>query len=848
MLAPRHIAILLVLLPAILMAQSVEGLLTRLGNTPDGPEQLALLARIARTYAQQKNWEEAADLAAMGASEARDQDLPAFGAEFELVLAELAQVNGDQEEALAHALRAVTYAVEADGGVQARCRIFLANTYMGAGVPTKALDYAQQALATGALSEVDKRAVMMLRTRALLAMNDDAGADSSITEATDLARKAGDDDQLRECLGQRVAQCYQRKDLAGAIAAETERLELVNGKERGIVLNNLGELYAQTGAFNKAHELYGEAATWLGTDPDLYGRTLMNSAITYGRQKQFSSAEATIENAIGIIGGRGSGEDLSQAFQVKAGILLLAGRFSEAMNTGRQALDEAQRTSNAEDELSALDLLSRIAQERGALVEKQQYDMRFANLSYELTTQEGLRSRIRSEREYALHRQERDISVMAASEQRERLRAREAVLAAENQANQFSLLVTDQELKDSQLREGELAREKAQQELRLLQNAMADERQRSELQQLQGERTVQMLQLNKLDLERKQKETGMAMLKRQNELLEKESALKAAGQKRDRLINRFALGAVALLTCTAAFFFWVFRKVKVKNRVIRTQVKKIEVINAQLSDKNADLLSSITYAQSIQQAIIPKEQQLQDLLPDSFLYYKPRDIVSGDLPFVRKVGDRVFIATIDCTGHGVPAAMLSFMAYYNINDIISTHKDLKVNDILFMLHHRIQAAVHGQSGNHAMADGMDITLVELDLERKVLWYSGAQNSLLVVRDGECQRIKGDKCSIGDPSGACSTGFNSHRIDLHAKDRVYLYSDGFIHQFGGTNGRKKFSNVQLMKTVSDLAGQSAQHAGVQLSAMHQDWQGDQPQTDDIVLIGFSINQPAAVMAA
>jgi serine phosphatase RsbU (regulator of sigma subunit) len=260
------------------------------------------------------------------------------------------------------------------------------------------------------------------------------------------------------------------------------------------------------------------------------------------------------------------------------------------------------------------------------------------------------------------------------------------------------------------------------------------------------------------------------------------------------------------------------------------------------------MLSSIRAAQKIQQTIIPTEEQLRDALPDSFLFYKPMDIVSGDLPFVRREGERLFIATIDCTGHGVPAAMLSFMAYYNLNDIIGRHKELEVSGILSMLHQRILSTVHGQSMNGTLGDGMDITLVELDLERRVLWYSGAQSSLLFVRDGDCQRIQGDKCSIGDPLGGSAAGFRTHRIDLRPTDHVYLYSDGLVHQFGGPNGRKKLSNARLMKTVSALAEHSALEAGTHLATIYHDWQETQAQTDDIVLIGFSIGRQASVMAA
>ena len=848
MVRARLLLSLLLSMPVVALAQTVEELLTRLGTLPDGQEQLGLLVRITRMRAQEHAFEEAIEFATMGADKARELDLSDQAVEFELVLAECADASGDADAGLAHALRAYSYTSESDKDPRARCALFLAQSYMRQNVPAKAQDFAQQAIATGSLSKQDLRSTLLLRARALLASHDDARALENLQELITSARQGADEQMLLVGLGLRAMLLERTNDIAGALRDEQERLVLATGQDRGIILNNIGELHARHNAHEQAHEYFGEAATWLAIDPDLYGRCLMNSAVSYARQRKFPMAEQTIDNAIQVIGGRGSGDHLADAMMVRAGIMLLSGHFNDAMVAARQALDETRRTQDRERELEAVDLLSRIALEKGALIEKQQYDMRAFNLRQELAVQEELGARIRNERENALHRQERDITTLAGSEQRERLRAREAILAAESQANEFGLLVAEKELQDSRFREGELARDRAQQELVLLQGALARERQDRELSQLHDQSTMQMLELNKLDLERKQKEQSMAMLKRQNELLEKDGELKAAQQERSEIIARSSFVAVGLLAAVAAFFFWVMRKVKGKNRLIHTQVKQIEVINTQLTDKNADLLSSINYAHNIQRVIIPTEDELRALLPDSFLYYRPRDIVSGDLPFVRKVGNRLFIATIDCTGHGVPAAMLSFMAYYNLNDIISTHKEFGVQDILYLLHQRIQAAVHDQTDGHAMSDGMDITLVELDMDGKTLWYSGAQNSLLYVRDGECHRIRGNKCSIGDPTGECSTGFRAHRLDLRASDRVYLYSDGLIHQFGGANGRKKFSNAQLMATVAALADRDAQDIGTVLKDAHRTWQGEEEQTDDIVLMGFSINQLVAAKAA
>lgn len=837
----RTLLITALLAAASLRAQTPEELLADLSALPDGPERLALLARVTRLAAAQKDWEEVLDLAGLGADKARELDLPEPCAEFELVMAEAACALNDPDRSLAHALRAHNYSLELDPALHGQCALFLARTYFDEQQLGKAHDYAQQALATRALGRDDQCAAMLLRARSLVAMDDRERGTQVLMDLTAEARQMGDTALLFAALGMHATLATRGGSLPQAISLETERLGSALGKEKGIVLNNLGELHARLGDHQRAHQYFGEAATWLALYPDLYGRTLVNSSVSYAQEGQLDMAEQVITNAILVFGGRGSGRETAQAMLVHSGIQMLGGRFVDAMATARQALDEARRTGSKQDELDALDLMSRIALERGALIEKQQIDARSFQLRQDLALLEGSHTHAQGERSSAMDRQERDISSLIGSEQRERLRAREAILAAENQAKEFGLLVAESQLQEERIQLEAMARVHAQQELNLLQGAMAGERQQVELARLRSESDMQMLRLNKLDLERKQKEQSMAMLKRQYDLLEKESALKAEEQRSARLVTYFSLAAVVVASCTALFFFWIFRKVKGKNRVIKAQVAQIGEINAQLSDKNADLLSSITYAEHIQRSIIPTEQQLRDLLPDSFLYYRPRDIVSGDLPFVRSTAGRVFIATIDCTGHGVPAAMLSFMAYYNLNDIINTHPAFGVNRILGALHERIREAVHGRDRAHAISDGMDITLVELDPRSGILYYSGAQNSLLLVRDGRCERIRGDRCSIGDPSGDLPTGFTIHRLELRTGDRVYLYSDGLIHQFGGAGGRRKFSNGQLASTVLDLAARSAVDAGAEIAGLHQDWQGSTEQTDDIVLIGFSLDK-------
>lgn len=823
--------------------QRVEELITRMSALPEGSEQLALLAQVTKLSVQQRSYEEAAEFAGMGSEKSRELDLMDQAVEFEMILASCADASGDVDRCLTHGLRAFYYCPEEADDLRARCALLLARTYAREGMHSKAHDFAQAVLSLSGIDPADECAALLLRTRALLATQDLDRAAESMDVLLASARRWKNEPLIFQALGMRATLHAHRGDHASAMTDEHARLALAKGVDRGIVLNNLGELYARLDEHEKAHHYFGEAATWLALEPDLYGRCLLNSAISYARQRKLAMAWQVVENTIGVIGGQGSGTGLVEALLVRSGVELLDGMLAEAMATARMAMEEAQRTGKRPKELEALELLARISLEKGALIEKQQYDMKAFALRQELAVQDEMAQRLRNQRENALHRQERDIGSLTGSEQRERLRAREAVLAAEYQAKEFGLLVAEKELQDSRYREETLARERAQQELDLLQGALARERQERELRQLQDDRTVQMLQLNKLDLEKKQKEQSMAMLKRQNELLEKDSALQAAAQERSRFIANGAFVAVALCAAVALFFFWVTRKVKGKNRTIKQQVAQIGEMNGELSRKNADLMSSITYARGIQRTIVPTQQDLDGLLPGGFLFYRPRDVVSGDLPFLLDTPDRVFVAAIDCTGHGVPAAMLSFIAYFNLTEILQNSPRMPLNKVMEELHRRVIARVGRSDDGDGLADGMDVALCGLDKRDGTLHFCGAGIGMLAHAGGSVTRIKGDRRGVGDRSEETPPTYTNHEFPAGSLSRCYLFSDGIIHQFGGADGRRKLSHKLLMERCLEWHDMTGESAAARVTELFDGWKGEQEQTDDALLIGF---EPACLV--
>jgi serine phosphatase RsbU (regulator of sigma subunit) len=736
------------------------------------------------------------------------------------------------------ALEAWSLAREHVPGMADVCRVRLAQVYLDRGLPTKALEHAEGVL-THSPAATD---ALIIKAESLTASGQYREAVSAWTA---LSMTAKDDPSTStRALKGLMRCCMALTDPSNAIGYGKRLLTGYQARgdrfNAGICGNDLGQLVSAEGQHIEALRYFSDAMNDLADSPAHWLVSASNRSAELVYLDRLPEALAELDKVRTRALALGEMTIADRAQLLLAAALLLDGRSMDALEKARAAQVSALGRGDTLVEVESYDLLAHICDKYGQHQQARANTMLAATLRMDVQRKEGLTARARIMLLSEAQRDETRYLQRFDEEQRGRNHLHVLRQDADNRSQLLELARAKSDMRSVDLQR-EVDQAEAEQRLALARTDLRAEQQKRIIQDLQVSKTTQALELARSEQEHRSRQQELDLLIRSRELQAAELERDHAQQRSGFWLMLFLFAAV--LGGVVALF--VMRR---KNRVIGRQVEQIGRINAQLSAKNMDMLSSITYAQRIQRAIIPTEGQLRDVLPDSFLFYRPLDIVSGDLPFVRREGERLFIATIDCTGHGVPAAMLSFMAYYNLNDIISTFKDLAVGDILGLLHHRIKAALHGSMDEHAMGNGMDVTLVELDPDRRLLRYSGAQNSLLFVRDGQCQRIKGDKCSIGDSSGGTASAFRTHSIDLRPTDHVYLYSDGFVHQFGGRNGRKKFSNSQLMKTVGALADRSAHQAGTHLAAIYQDWQGDQPQTDDIVLIGFSIGQRASVMAA
>ncbi len=269
--------------------------------------------------------------------------------------------------------------------------------------------------------------------------------------------------------------------------------------------------------------------------------------------------------------------------------------------------------------------------------------------------------------------------------------------------------------------------------------------------------------------------------------------------------------------------------------VVYTDISERKEFANQLATKNQEILDSINYAQRIQNALLPSDSFLNKVFSDSFVFFKPKDIVSGDFYWFEQVGDYSIIVLADCTGHGVPGAFMSMMGSNFLSAIVTDHQITSTGDALSALNDKVKTALE-REGNTAR-DGMDIVMMVYNEKKGVLDFSGGNNSIFICRDGEMMKYKGDRFSIG-ADGIEDKKFIEQNIKVKEGDVVYTFTDGYKDQFGGPKG-KKFMQKRLLEILTTNADKDLDEQKNILNQNLLEWMDGYEQVDDISVLGFRI---------
>ncbi len=282
--------------------------------------------------------------------------------------------------------------------------------------------------------------------------------------------------------------------------------------------------------------------------------------------------------------------------------------------------------------------------------------------------------------------------------------------------------------------------------------------------------------------------------------------------------------ASVLLLSLLLFLIYRFNKEKKKTYIL-------------LKEKNKKITDSINYALRIQESVLPSDSEIKKQLPKSFIYFQPRDTVSGDFYWLSTVKDKIIIACVDCTGHGVPGAFMSLIGNTLLNEIVNEKEIIDPSLILKRLHLEIVKSLHQDSDRVQSKDGMEMSLCVIDTKANVIEYAGAMNPLYVIKNNSVIVVKPDMKGIGgDTSNGGDVEFTTQKISIQNNMSIYMFTDGYMDQFGGLEN-KKFNISNFKKLLLEIQSMDMNKQKERVEKTIQEWKGDYKQIDDILVIGI-----------
>ncbi|MFT5779795.1 MAG: serine phosphatase RsbU (regulator of sigma subunit) [Crocinitomicaceae bacterium] len=306
-----------------------------------------------------------------------------------------------------------------------------------------------------------------------------------------------------------------------------------------------------------------------------------------------------------------------------------------------------------------------------------------------------------------------------------------------------------------------------------------------------------------------------------------------------RIVHIVLAVLVLFIGVIVAWSILRFLRSEKQRQVITEERDDIKSQKAIIEEKNEEILSSISYAERLQTSMLPSKEDISKNFKEHFIFFRPRDIVSGDFYWYREISSEgrslVMIAAADATGHGVPGAFVSFVCYSSLNRAVDEYKLTSPGRILDKVSEMVAETFTSTDANSELYDGMDISLCVFDFNAQELHFSGANNSGYVLRDGEMNKLVASRKSVG--RGGDEVGFIEQQWKLKAGDYVYLFSDGFQDQFGGEKG-KKYRGGRFLEFLKAI-GQKGHVSKDQLESEFEEWKGEEEQLDDVLVIGLKI---------
>lgn len=278
-------------------------------------------------------------------------------------------------------------------------------------------------------------------------------------------------------------------------------------------------------------------------------------------------------------------------------------------------------------------------------------------------------------------------------------------------------------------------------------------------------------------------------------------------------------------------------KVQQRTEKLNDQNAALLGMQTELTDSLNRISQSINYAQRIQNAIVSNTNELQKAFPDSFVMFRPRDVVSGDFPWYLHINGRHYLAAVDCTGHGVPGAFMSLIGYFLLNKIVKENGVYDTGEILTELHKEV-VRVLNQDNDSEVHDGMDLALCRIDPEKREIMFSGAGNPVYHLQSDELVEYKADFWSVGGTQYRNRKEYRTHSFSYENGDSIAMFSDGITDQFAA-DGEAKFGFKRIRNHLKENADQTMQNVQTSFEQEMNSWMGEEKQLDDMLFMGVRL---------
>ncbi len=651
----------------------------------------------------------------------------------------------------------------------------------------------------------------------------------------------------------------EKNDYQTAIDYEDALLRIYQQQEVVVEIvhayNNLGFLYKRLDNLKTSLEYFSKAvdisqSPLLNLSENSQVALFTNLGIAYTNLSLFTRAKEYYLRALRIRERQKDQVGEANVHNHLASNYFVSGKNAQALKSVITAI-EIGVTHDANEVLAtSYQILSMIYEADNNLNKAQLYAEKYNEIKDRQEIAEVEKFERMLDQQLAIEKREDEIKAQLLEQERK-------ALEVERKENELELLRRDQDLQTIALQNQQLEKDKATQALTLARQQLQAEKRNQKLRDLERQKQVQDLQLRQQSLEKQQQERAIA-------LLEADKKLKDQKLREEATLRKYGYGIIGLFLLILVTIAYSFVQKQKDNKKLHKQQEEIQEKNEQLLMGEKELRAnmnqlqltqevlaeqkqqlemehrktqeSIHYAQRIQFSILPTEEQRSSIVPESFVIYRPKDIVSGDFYWISQSGGKKITSVVDCTGHGVPGSLVSLIGNNLLNEAINEHQLTNPAQILDYLDVKVRAKLKQDEGTNR--DGMDLGLCVLEEEANQgfrLIYGGAKNTLFVVTKGELTTLKGDRKSIGGLKKDFS--FTQQEIRLQKGDSIYMTTDGFIDQ--ANHKRERFGSRRLRELINGVYDLPMKEQNKQFEAALDKHQGNTEQRDDINLIGIRV---------